>query len=107
MQRILLTILLLLPLTLYADDIFEVEVVIRNHMFEPSEIDVPAGRKIKLIVRNTDDTIEEFESFDLKRERIVPPSSSINIILAPLALGRYEFFGDFHPETARGFINAK
>ncbi|CAK6888881.1 hypothetical protein DK2RH_05855 [Rickettsia helvetica] len=32
------------------------------------------------------------------------PNESINIILAPLNPGKYEFFGDFHQDTAQGFI---
>lgn len=36
--------------------------VIRNHRFEPAELKVPAGKKIKLLVLNQDASIEEFES---------------------------------------------
>ncbi len=104
---ITIALLIFSPSIAISEDEFEIELVIRNHVFEPSEIEAPSGQKIKLVVLNTDDTVEEFESFDLKREKIVPPGSKINIILAPLAPGKYEFFGDFHQETARGFINVK
>lgn len=40
----------------------------------------------------------------LPREKIVMPNESIHIILAPLKSGKYEFFGDFHQDTAQGFI---
>jgi heme/copper-type cytochrome/quinol oxidase subunit 2 len=109
LKRFLIILLIFFAPSLYtyADDVFEAEINIKNHAFEPSELEIPAGRKVKLIVYNMDDTIEEFESFDLKREKIVPPGQKIHIILAPLAPGKYEFFGDFHQETARGFINVK
>lgn len=82
----------------------EFSLTIRNHQYEPTEITVPAGEKVKLLVNNADDTPEEFESFDLNREKVVAPGSQIQVIIGPLSSGRYEFFGDFHPDTARGHI---
>jgi heme/copper-type cytochrome/quinol oxidase subunit 2 len=107
MLKRLILLLLLFPIHLAADDALEVEISIKNHIFQPREIEIPAGRKVRLVVHNMDDTIEEFESFDLKREKIVPPGAKIHVILAPLLPGKYEFFGEFHQETARGFINVK
>ena len=49
-----------------ADD--EFKLVIENHKFEPAELTVPAGVKIKLTVENRDATPEEFESHALNRE---------------------------------------
>lgn len=82
----------------------EVEISIENHKFEPAVIKIPEGKKIRLIVHNKDKTVEEFESFDLKREKIIPGGSSIKIILARLKPGEYRFFGEFHEETAQGRI---
>ncbi|MCZ6902508.1 MAG: cupredoxin domain-containing protein [Rickettsia endosymbiont of Ixodes persulcatus] len=81
-----------------------VENKIINDKFDPNIVEVPKSTKIRLIVHNEDDTVEEFESHDLHREKIVMPNESINIILAPLNPGKYEFFGDFHHDTAQGFI---
>lgn len=86
------------------DNILEVKITIKDHKFVPNIVEVPKSTKIKLIVHNEDDTVEEFESHDLHREKIVMPHESINIILAPLAPGKYEIFGDFHPDTAQGLI---
>lgn len=83
------------------------EIAIKNHRFVPDVIEAPAGRKIKLIVHNQDKTIEEFESHDLKREKIVPGGRKINVILAPLKPGKYHFFGEFHEETANGYLIIK
>ncbi len=88
-------------------DIVEVETTLENHVFNPSTIDIPSGKKIRLIVKNNDDSVEEFESFDLKREKLIPSNSQVVIIIAPLDPGRYEFFGEFHEDTARGFLNVK
>jgi len=86
------------------DNILEVKIIIKDHRFIPDIVEVPTSTKIRLIIHNEDDTVEEFESHDLHRERIVMPHESLNIILAPLAPGKYEFFGDFHQDTAQGAI---
>lgn len=87
--------------------IYKTEIVIRNHMFEPSELVVPAGKKIKLTVKNEDKTPEEFESIDLKREKIVAGNSKTIISFGPLKPGEYKFFGEFHEDTAQGKIIVK
>jgi Cupredoxin-like domain len=80
---------------------------IKNHTFEPTQIEVPAGVKIKLVVKNADTTPEEFESADLRREKVIPGGQQAIIFIGPLRAGTYEFFGDFNPNTARGHIVAK
>jgi plastocyanin len=81
--------------------------IIKDHQFQPSEIEIPAGTKIALIVENHDPTPEEFESTELRREKVVPGGEQITVYVGPLKPGRYEFFGDFNPQTARGHIVAK
>jgi high-affinity iron transporter len=80
---------------------------IRNHRFEPARIEVPAGAKFKLMVKNADSTAEEFESASLKREKLVPPGQTVTIFLGPLAPGEYKFVGEFHQDTAQGILVAK
>jgi hypothetical protein len=82
-------------------------IVIKDHRFQPAEIEIPAGVKIALIVKNDDPTPEEFESTELRREKVVPGGEQITVYIGPLKPGRYEFFGDFNPKTARGLIIAK
>lgn len=88
-------------------DLVEAELRIQNHKFEPEILKLPAGKKIRLKVHNLDNTVEEFESTDLKREKIVPANSSIHIVLAPLKAGTYKFFGEFHEATAQGKIEVE
>lgn len=85
-------------------NIVEIVTVIKNHRFEPNIIRVESGKKIRFTIHNQDSTVEEFESHDLHREKIIMPNDSIHIILAPLAPGKYDFFGDFHQETAQGSL---
>lgn len=83
------------------------ELTIRNHQFEPAELQVPANTKIKLVVKNADATPEEFESNELRREKIIPGGQEAILYVGPLAPGSYAFFGEFHPQTARGRLVAK
>ncbi len=85
----------------------EVEILIKDHKFEPAEISVPAHTKVKLKVVNSDATPEEFESYALHREKIIPGNSSAVIFVGPLDAGEYEFFGEFHEDTARGKLIVK
>jgi plastocyanin len=85
----------------------EAGLVIRDHKFQPAEVSVPAGKKVKLVVENQDDTAEEFESYELNREKVVPPKGRITLYVGPLKPGRYPFFGDFHKDTAQGVLIAQ
>jgi len=85
----------------------EFRIVIQDHRFEPAELAIPAGQKVKLVVENRDPTPEEFESYDFNREKIVPGNGRIVVYVGPLKPGRYEYFGEFNPKTARGWLVAK
>lgn len=88
-----------------ADD--EVSLVIQNHQFQPNEIQIPAGKKIRLTIDNRDPTPEEFESYELNREKVIGANSKGSLFIGPLKPGRYPFFGDFNQQTAQGVIIAK
>jgi hypothetical protein len=88
-----------------ADDTFTI--AIQDHRFDPPELVVPAGKKIKLVVENRDATPEEFESHDLNREKVIAGKSSATIWIGPLSPGRYPYFGEFNDKTAQGVIVAK
>lgn len=83
------------------------EIEIREHLFYPSELTIPAGQKVKLMVLNQDATPEEFESFELNREKVIMGKRKAVIFIGPLRPGRYPYFGEFHPETAQGMIIAE
>jgi len=80
---------------------------IKNHQFSPKELAVPAGQKVRVIVKNQDATPAEFESSDLNREKVVSANSEIILFIGPLDPGRYVFFDDFHRETTTGVLIAK
>ncbi len=82
----------------------EMVVTIKNNQFIPSELHIPAGKKVKLVVDNQDPSAEEFESYELNREKVIPANTRGFIFVGPLSSGRYPFFGDFHQQTARGAV---
>jgi heme/copper-type cytochrome/quinol oxidase subunit 2 len=85
----------------------EFELLIRNHRFEPRELKVPAGQRVKLLVHNQDATAEEFESHALNREKVIPPGAKATIYIGPLKPGRYPFYGEFNEATAQGAVVAE
>jgi len=82
----------------------EFEIEIRNHLFHPDTLTIPANTKVKLIIYNRDPTPEEFESFELNREKVILGGRKAIVFIGPLAPGEYPFFGEFNPQTALGRI---
>ena len=91
--------------TLAADD--EYRLVIEDHKFQPTEIAVPAGKKVKLVIENRDTTPEEFDSHALNREKVIAGKSTATIYIGPLKPGRYPFIGEYHEESAKGVVVAQ
>jgi len=106
MRRSLVLLATLLAVPALAADPPTAALTIRNRAFEPPELQVPAGQKIELHVRNADAAAAEFESAELHREKVVPPGQEIVVYIGPLRPGSYEFFDDLNP-SARGHIIAR
>jgi plastocyanin len=97
--------LILLPIrSAHADDL---AVTIKDHKFEPAELHVPAGKQVTLRVTNQDPTPEEFESDDFDAEKVIPGGQSAVIRVGPLDAGRYEFYGEYHEDSAKGALVAE
>ena len=77
---------------------------IRDHLFYPAELSIPADTKVRLLVINRDPTPEEFESYELNREKVIMGGAQAVIFVGPLPPGRYPFFGEFNPKTAQGVL---
>jgi plastocyanin len=105
MRRLLLALAMMSSYSFAADP--EFTLMIRDHKFEPTELSVPAGKKIKLTIDNQDATAEEFESHALNREKVIPPKSKGVVYIGPMKAGRYPFVGEFHEKTAMGVIIAE
>ena len=84
-----------------------IDVTIKDHRFTPAEIHVPAGKPATLNVKNEDATAEEFESHELKIEKVIAGGTSGTVRLRPLDPGKYPFIGEYHEDTAKGVIVAE
>ena len=84
-----------------------VELSLSGHKFAPAEVTVPANQKFQIKVTNKDESPAEFESHDLKVEKIVVPGGTVIVTAGPLKPGTYEFFDDYHPDDAKGTVTAK
>ncbi len=97
--------LFLLTLPAVAEQhIFELK--IKDHLFQPSVLYVPAGEKVKLMVLNQDPSPEEFESFSLNREKVILGKGKATLFVGPLKPGEYQFFGEYNPDSAQGVLIA-
>ena len=80
-----------------------VAISVKDHRFQPSQINAPANRPISIKVKNLDTAPMEFESTSLRVEKVIAPGGEGAVNVRALAPGRYEFFDDFHQET-RGVL---
>ena len=78
------------------------ELTIQNHHFQPADLSLPANTKLVLVIHNKDNSAEEFECPDLRKEKIIPANSTVKMVFQPMESGKYEFFGEFNPDHAKG-----
>lgn len=73
----------------------------------PTRLEVPANRRFKIELRNTGDTPAEFESAELRKEKVVAPKSTAILVFRTLDPGEYPFFDEFHPDAPKAVLVAK
>ncbi len=82
----------------------EITITIKDSLFHPSVVLVPANKKVRLVIINEDEDPEEFDSFALNREKVIFGNSKASVYIGPLDPGRYPFTGQYHPDTAQGEV---
>ncbi len=82
----------------------QIEVVLKDHKFSPSEIRIAPGQRVELLVRNQDATADEFDSTALRVEKVIGGGSQGIVRLRALKPGQYPFMGEFHSDTAQGVV---
>lgn len=83
------------------------KLVARDGVFEPAVIEVPAGQRVRLEIHNDGKTAMEFESRDLKQEKVIPPGGKATVTIGAMKPGEYRFFDEFHEKTGQGRFIAK
>jgi len=91
----------------FAADILSFKLDMQDGKFMPPRIEVPAGQRIKIEIRNIGTSAAEFESVELRKEKVLAPGAQSFVVIAPLRPGEYKFFDDFHLNMPQGVIVAK
>lgn len=82
------------PLAADEDPVFAIE--FRDGAITPSRVEVPANTRFKLELHNRGASPVEFESVELRKEKVLGPGVTSFIVIRRLAPGEYVFFDDFH-----------
>lgn len=72
----------------------------------PETLVVPAKTKFRIIVRNIGTKPAEFESNQLRQEKVLYMGTQSIVVVMPLDAGDYDYFDDFTPGS-KGKITAK
>lgn len=100
----------LLAAALYAGmahaDLPTYTVVAKDGRLAPATLSVPAGVRFKIVIKNEGREPIEFESLQLRKEKVLAPGARSFVVIAPLKPGEYDFFDEFHPDTSKGRIVA-
>jgi hypothetical protein len=91
----------------HAAELATFEVVARDGRLFPERLDVPAGVKLKLALRNEGKVPVEFENTDLRVEKVLAPGARSFVVIHPLKPGSYTFVDEFHPDTGKLLLIAQ
>ena len=73
----------------------------------PLRIEVPANTRFKIDLTNKGKTPAEFESAELRLEKVLAAGSKSTLVIRTLDPGEYKFFDDFHPDAPAALLVAK
>uniref|UniRef100_Q07KD2 EfeO-type cupredoxin-like domain-containing protein n=1 Tax=Rhodopseudomonas palustris (strain BisA53) TaxID=316055 RepID=Q07KD2_RHOP5 len=90
-----------------ADDepVFRIE--FRDGKVTPQRLEVPAKTRFKLELHNLGQEPAEFESKELRKEKVLAPGASSTLVIRTLDPGEYDFFDDFHLDAPPAVLIAK
>jgi plastocyanin domain-containing protein len=89
-----------------ADAPQEIPLTIDKNQFQPNEVKVKANTPFVLVITNKSAKAAEFESKDLRVEKVVPAGKTLNVRIRALKPGTYSFLDDFN-QQATGRIVAE
>jgi uncharacterized cupredoxin-like copper-binding protein len=75
-----------------------VEVTVADGRITPSSVQVAAGTRLRLVVRNQGRGPAEFENLVLRAEKVLAPGASSTLVLNGVRAGQYKFVDEFHPD---------
>jgi hypothetical protein len=90
-----------------ADEMPVYKLAAKDGAFEPATIEVAAGKKFKIEISNEGKGPMEFESKDLKQEKVLAAGAKSSVVINALKPGTYTFFDEYKPNAPKGKIVAK
>jgi hypothetical protein len=73
----------------------------------PLRLDVPANKTLEIELVNKGQGPAEFESKQLRKEKVIAPGATVSMVIRGLDPGEYDFFDDFHPDAPPAVLVAK
>ncbi len=104
---LLAALLTLVPMAALAEDLPVYKLVAKDGIFEPATIEVAAGKRFKIEISNEGKGPMEFESKDLKQEKVLAKGAKSSVVINGLKPGTYVFFDEYHSDAPKGKIVAK
>ena len=90
-----------------AEDPATYEIKLEGQTFTPAEIRVEAGKPFIIKFTNANAAPAEFESIDLKIEKIAPPNTTVMVRAQAVDKGTYVFVDEFQEDVAKGTVVAE
>lgn len=111
MRTIRISVACVLSLLALQSNVFAAEesysLTLKEHKFSPTDLTIPAGKKVKVTVKNLDSTPAEFESDDFKAEKVIPAGKQVDVFIGPLKAGTYEFHDEYHEAESKTHLTVK
>src|SRR5262245_53099578 len=104
---LLVASVLAMPTVAVAADPPDIPLTIENNRFQPEEIKVQAGEGFVLVITNKDKKADEFESKDLRIEKVIPAGKTVLLKMPDSKAGTYGIIGEYNEKTAKGKIVAE
>lgn len=90
-----------------AEDAPSFRIEFNDGKFEPQRLEVPANKTIEIELVNKGQGPAEFESKQLRKEKVLAPGATTTLVIRGLDPGEYDFFDDFHPDAPPAKLVAK
>ncbi len=99
--------LALAPQVAHAEEEPTFRIEFKDGAVSPDRIEVPANKRFRLELANIGLSPIEFESVELRKEKVVAPGTTTILVIRTLDPGEYSFFDDFHPGGPSAKLVAK
>jgi hypothetical protein len=79
----------------------------KDGVMTPLKIEAAAGKPFKIEITNSGKSPVEFESVELRKEKVLAPGQTGSVVFRKLSPGSYVFIDEFHPGAPKGVLEVK